>query len=62
MKRISLFILALLAIQVLLAQEDYLNTARDCFNKGDYDCVVRNYKNYQLIGTTDVSSQIATAE
>jgi len=62
-KKITLlFLFAILVIQTLSAQDNYLQDAQNCFINGNYDCAVRNYRNYQLIGTENVDTLISKAE
>ncbi|MDR3261537.1 MAG: SUMF1/EgtB/PvdO family nonheme iron enzyme [Tannerella sp.] len=66
MKR--LFILSILIFTGGLfaySQDNYLEEANICFEKGDYDCAKRKYEAYQVMSGnagTDVSEQMKAAE
>jgi len=43
--------------------QDYLQQAKDCFEKGDYECAKRNYTLFtEFDGSRDVSAQIQAAD
>ena len=49
----------LTSFNISQAQEDYMQMANDCFDKGDYECAKRNYNNLKIYSSsTDIDAKI----
>ena len=62
MRNVTFFTILLFSCLQVNAQDDYLKSANDCFEKGDYECAKRNYTLFQTWDGRDMSTQIQNAD
>jgi len=62
MKRF-IFVILFLSCSLLASAQDYLKEAKDCFEKGDYECAKKNYNLFKIFdGSKDISVQIQKSD